>query len=76
MGGVVGGVTSSVAGIGNAVSANLSMLSADKEYVAEREARRRQFAAESGGAAAGVIAGGTSIARGIAEGVSGLVLKP
>lgn len=76
MGGVVGGVTSSVAGIGNAVSTNLSMLSADREYVAGREARRRQFAAESGGATAGVIAGGTSIARGIAEGVGGIVLKP
>lgn len=76
VGGVVGGVTSSVAGIGNAVSTNLSMLSADKEYVAGREARRRQFAAESGGATAGVIAGGTSIARGIAEGVGGIVLKP
>lgn len=76
VGGVVSGVTSSVAGIGNAVSHNVSLLSGDKEYVAEREARRRQFAAESGGATAGVIAGGTSVARGIAEGVSGIFLKP
>ncbi|KAJ8600557.1 hypothetical protein CTAYLR_007921 [Chrysophaeum taylorii] len=76
VGNVVGGVTKSVAGIGNAVSANVSMLSGDKEYIAQREARRRQFAAESGGVTAGVVAGGTSVVRGIAEGVSGVFLKP
>ncbi|KAJ1462144.1 hypothetical protein M885DRAFT_506262 [Pelagophyceae sp. CCMP2097] len=72
----VGGLTSSVAGVGNAVSTNVSMLSADKSFVADREARRRRFAAEGGGAAEGVLAGGEAIARGIGEGVAGIFLKP
>jgi len=75
-GGVVGGVTSSIAGIGSAVGSNISMLSGDQKYIAEREARRRKFSAGGAGATAGFVEGGTSIFRGVADGVSGIVLQP
>jgi len=48
----------------------------DQKYIAEREARRRKFAADSGGATAGIVEGGASIFRGITDGVSGIVLSP
>ena len=55
---------------------NLSLISADQQYIAERERRRQRFEAGAGGAGAGVLAGGTEMARGIVEGVGGIFTKP
>ena len=73
---MLSGVTGSVAGVGAAVTKNVSLLSADASYIAERERRRQRFDAGAGGAGAGVVAGGTEIARGLVEGVGGIFTKP
>ena len=76
VGGVLGGVTSSVSGVGLTVTKNLSLVSADAAYIAERERRRRKFEAAAGGAGAGLAAGGAEIARGLADGIGGIFVAP
>ncbi|KAJ8599340.1 hypothetical protein CTAYLR_005342 [Chrysophaeum taylorii] len=74
--GVVGGLSSSIAGVGGVLSHNVSMLTGDSEFIASREARRRRFAADGGGASAGIVEGVETVATGLMQGVGGLLTKP
>lgn len=71
---------SSTASVVESASATIAkgagMLSGDGEFAREREAKRRQNQASTGGVISGIKAGGESVITGFASGISGLVTKP
>lgn len=73
---VIGGALASVAGVGDAATRSVALLANDEAYAAERERRRQAETASASGALDGLAAGGGHLARGIAEGLAGIVAAP
>ncbi|CBJ29969.1 conserved unknown protein [Ectocarpus siliculosus] len=71
----VGGVANSVSLITGTVSQNLTTLAMDKEYKLKR-ARRKDARGENKDVLDGIGSAGGSLARGLTDGVSGLIKNP
>ena len=76
---VSGAITSTAAIIGSAskgVAKGVGAVSGDREFVRQREEKRRANTASSGGVLSGIKAGGESVFSGFASGITGLVTRP
>ena len=76
---VSGAITSTAAIIGSAskgVAKGVGAVSGDREFVRQREEKRRANTASSGGVLSGIKAGGESVFSGFSSGITGLVTRP
>lgn len=76
---VSGAITSTAAIVGSAskgVAQGFGVVSGDREFVRQRDEKRRVNTASSGGLLSGVRAGGESVFSGFASGLTGLATRP